>query len=227
MNHLLVVDDDDDFRETLVKTLKSRGCRSTGIRNLDSLGSAVAINHPNVVLLELVFRDGSSGLDACRRFRTWSSLPVVILSVLNDEDTKVQALDAGADDYLAKPFGINELLARIRAVERRVSARDWKHSPVLSAGDLSINFEKQTVTVHGNPLRLTRKEYALLKTLAYAEGGLVTYEKILDAVWPGEPEQDRGRVRALVMYVRGKLQEDLSNPKYILTEAGVGYRLNM
>jgi two-component system, OmpR family, KDP operon response regulator KdpE len=227
MNHLLIVDDDGDFRETLMKTLKSRGYRATGISSPVSLGSAVAVNRPNVILLDMLFEDGSNGVDTCRQLRAWSSLPVVILSVLDDEDTKVQALDAGADDYLVKPFGVNELLARIRAVERRVSSRDWKDTPVLTLGDLTINFEKHLVTVGGKPVRLTRKENALLKTLAHAEGRLVPYDKIMDSVWPGAQEPDRGRVRALVMYLRGKLQEDLSSPKYILTEAGVGYRLNL
>src|SRR5258706_1432105 len=118
MKHLLIVDDDNDFRETLMKALKKHGYRTTGMSNPDALASAIAINRPDVVLLDMMFEDGVSGLDVCKQVRGWSSLPIVILSVLNDEPTKVKVLDAGADDYLAKPFGINELLARIRAVER-------------------------------------------------------------------------------------------------------------
>jgi two-component system KDP operon response regulator KdpE len=227
MKHLLIVDDDNDFRETLMKALKKQGYRTTGLSSPDALASTIAINRPDVVLLDMMFEDGVSGLDVCMQVRAWSALPIVILSVLNDETTKVKVLDAGADDYLAKPFGINELLARIRAVERRIANRDWSKSPVVNVGDLAIDLDKRVVKLAEQEVHLTRKEYALLKTLASAEGGLVTYDRILDAVWPGESHLERHKVRGLVMYLRNKLQEDLSNPRYILTEAGLGYRLNM
>jgi two-component system KDP operon response regulator KdpE len=227
MKHLLIVDDNNDYRDALIKALKRQGHRTTSLKNPDSLGSVIAIHRPDVLLMEMTFEDGTNALEVCRQVRTWSSLPIIIMSLLDDEDTKVKVLDAGADDYLIKPIGINELMARIRTIERRMTNQDFQSAPILTIGDLSIDLEKRLVKLADQPIRLTRKEYALIKTLASAEGGLVTYDKIIDSVWPDELELDRRRVRALVMYVRGKLREDLSNPKYILTEAGIGYRLNM
>jgi two-component system KDP operon response regulator KdpE len=227
MKHLLVVDDDNVFRDTLVKALKNQGYRAMGISDPDTLASTIAIHQPDVVLLDMMYDNGSDGLEICRKLRLWSSIPVVILSVLEDEMTKVAVLDAGADDYLSKPFGINELLARLRAVERRLTGRNIVNANVVAIGDLVIDFEDWQVKLQDKQIRLTRKEFVLLRTLADAQGRLVKYERLLAEIWPEEHTVERSKVRALVMQLRHKLQEDLSQPRYILTEAGVGYRLNL
>ena len=140
MTHLFVVDDDSDFRETPLKALKSQGYRAAGIADPDSLASVIAIYRSTVVLLDMMFESGADSLEVCKSLRTWSSILVLVLSMLNDEDTKVRLLDVGADDYLAKPFGINEFLAWIRAVERRIQQRPIAASPIFTVGDPSINF---------------------------------------------------------------------------------------
>lgn len=227
MNHILIVDDDDTFRNTLLKALKSQGYRATGLADADSLAATIAIQRPEVILLDMMFETDMDGLEICRSLRTWCSIPVVILSVIDDENTKVAVLDAGADDYLTKPFGINELMARLRAVQRRLGQRNGVESPLMVVGDLVIDFDDRSVKLRDEPVHLTRKEFALLKCLADAQGRLVTYEKLLNALWKEEKAFERGKLRGLAMHLRNKLGEDLSNPAYILTEAGVGYRLNM
>ncbi|MEP7289369.1 MAG: response regulator transcription factor [Chloroflexota bacterium] len=226
-NHILVVDDDAAFRDTLLKALKNQGYRATGLADPDSLAATIVIQRPDVILLDMMFNTGTNGLDVCRNLRTWASIPVVILSVVDDETSKVAVLDAGADDYLTKPFGISELLARIRAVQRRVGQKVGAETPLLILGDLVVDFDDRQVKVHDKPIHLTRKEFTLLRYLADAQGRLVTYEQLLTTIWKDEKSFERSKVRALVMQLRNKLGEDLSNPTYILTEAGVGYRLNV
>jgi two-component system KDP operon response regulator KdpE len=175
----------------------------------------------------MMFGSDVSGLKICQRLRTWCSIPVIILSVIDDEVTKVQVLDSGADDYLTKPFGVNELLARVRAVQRRLEQSGGGTTPILVVGDLSIDLDARLVKLCNQPVHLTRKEYLLLKCLAEAKGRLVTYEKVTEAIWERSASGDRGKVRGLVMQLRNKLGENLSNPRYILTDAGIGYRLNL
>lgn len=228
MNHLLVVDDDRQFRETLIKALRAQGYRATGIDDPDALSVSLKIHEPDVVLLDMMFDSDKSGLDACMQLRRYSAIPVLIVSVLNDETTKVKVLDAGADDYIAKPFGVPELLARIRAIERRAGSPPAGNlTPIVTIGDLVVDFESRLVTLKGEAIRLTRKEYALFKLLIDARGRLVTNDKIIAELWPGELTMTHRNIRALMAQLRYKLSEDLSNPKYILTEGSIGYRLNM
>lgn len=227
MTHLLIVDDEPHFRNTLIRALKSQGHRATAIEDCDALTSTLVVHRPDVVLLDLTFDSGVSGLEACQRLRTWSSVPVIIVSASDDEPTKVKALDSGADDYLAKPFGIDELMARVRAVQRRLAAQANAETPLIRVNDLTIDLDRRLISLRGEALHLTRKEYKLLRTLALSLGRLVTYEKIMEEVWGIDAEVERASVRTLVKQVRHKLGEDLSNPTYVITEAGMGYRLNM
>jgi two-component system KDP operon response regulator KdpE len=227
MNHILVVDDDRQFRETLIKALRNQGYRATGIDDPDALVPNMKIHQPDVVLLDMMFDSDKSGLDACQQLRRQSTVPVLIISVLDDETTKVKVLDAGADDYLSKPFGVEELLARIRAIERRANATVGTLTPIITLGDLVIDFEARLVTLRGTNIRLTRKEYMLFKLLIDARGKLVTYDKIIAELWPGETTMTYRNIRAMVAQLRHKLEEDLSNPKYILSEGNIGYRLNL
>ncbi len=229
MVQLLVVDDEPHFRNTLLKALKGQGYRAIGIPNADLLTSTLVIQRPDVVLLDLNFDTGMNGLEACERLRQWSSVPVVVISVSNDEATKVQALNVGADDYLVKPFGILELSARIKAIQRRLMPRYSAQNPLVQAGDLTVNLHTQSVVLCGEAIDLTRKEYKLLEILAVAQGELVTYQMLLDRIWPHEThDTDKGSaIRSLVKRLRQKLHEDLSHPSYILTQSGMGFRLNM
>lgn len=228
MNHILVVDDDRQFSGTLIKALRSQGFRATGVDHPDGLPAALVRYAPDVVLLDMMFETSDkSGLEACREVRRQSAIPVIIVSVLDDEATKVRLLDAGADDYLSKPFGVDELLARIRAIERRANASASTLMPVVSVGDLVIDYEARLVTLRGDPVRLTRKEYALFKLLIDAHGRLVTNDKIIAELWPAEPTMTYRNIRALIAQLRHKLGEDLSNPRTILSEGNIGYRLNM
>ncbi|HLY28428.1 MAG TPA: response regulator transcription factor [Aggregatilineales bacterium] len=229
MTHLLVVDDETQFRQALIKSLISQGYRATGIPDPDKLASEVAIQQPDVILLDLTFASGTNGLDACKQLRHWNSVPVIIISVSDDEPTKVNALSAGADDFMVKPFGILELLARVHAIQRRLVARPGLQNPVVQVRDLTINLQTRRVTLRGAPLDLTRKEYKLVEILANARGELVTYQMLLDNLWPHEllDADKRSAIRSLVKRLRQKLREDLGHPEYVLTQPGMGFRLDV
>ena len=227
MTQLLIVDDEPQFRNTLLKALKSQGFKAMGIADADLLTSTLAVQRPDVILLDLTFDSGASGLEACEKLRTWSSVPVLIISARHDEAMKVQALNAGADDYLVKPFGIQELIARIQAVQRRLAPRKKDESQVIIMRDLTIDLPAQVVTLNNHPIDLTKKEYALLKILALAAGQLVTYETLMVSIWKDDHMDERASIRTLVKRLRQKLGDDLANPRYILTVASRGYRLNI
>ncbi|MEP7285220.1 MAG: response regulator transcription factor [Chloroflexota bacterium] len=228
MAHLLIVDDEKHFRTTLIRALKSQGYRATGLADADSLPSALAIHRPDLVLLDLMFESGASGLDVCRGLRSWTSIPVIIVSVASDEATKIKALDAGADDYLVKPFSIEELIARVKAVQRRL-ARTATNESMITVGNLTVDFNAQLVTMAKEVIHLTRNEYKLLTALIEAEGQSVSYSTLLTRIYGGNHEGrgERSSIRILVRQLRRKLGEDLSNPTYLLTESGLGYRFNM
>ena len=225
MTHLLIVDDELQFRNTLSKALRSQGHHVTALESDDRLATTVAINRPDVILLDLMFDSGASGLDICRRLRYWSSIPVIIVSVRDDERTIVDLLDAGADDYLVKPFSISELLARVRAVQRRMNERLESKTPLITVDQLTINLDEQMVYLNNQPVHLTQKEFGVMRVLALAGGKVVTYKRILDAVWGFGDAEHYSQVRNVVKRIRRKLNEELSNPRYILTDGTRGYRL--
>jgi len=225
MTHLLIVDDEVHFRNTLSKALHSQGHRVTALDNDDQLAATIAINRPDVILLDLMFDSGADGLDICRRLRNWSSIPVIIASVRDDESTIVRLLDAGADDYLIKPFNISELLARVRAVQRRMNERLESKTPLIRVEQLTIDLDEQTVFLNNELVHLTQKEFGVMRVLALAGGRVVTYKAILNTVWGLGDADKYSHVRNVVKRIRHKLSEDLSNPKYILTDGTRGYRL--
>src|SRR5258708_9231289 len=182
MVQLLVVDDEPHFRNTLLKALKGQGYRAIGIPNADLLTSTLAIQRPDMVLLDLNFDSGMTGLEACERLRQWSSVPVVVISVSNDEATKVQALRVGADDYLVKPFGILELSARIEAIQRRLIPRYSAQNPLVQVRDLTMNLHTHSVMLCAEAIDLTPKKYKLLETLAAAQGEFVTNQMLLERI---------------------------------------------
>jgi two-component system KDP operon response regulator KdpE len=163
------------------------------------------------------------GIETCRRIREWADMPIIILSVRGDEKDKVKALDEGADDYITKPFGIEELLARIRVALRR-SMGVILASPVFTTGDITIDLAKRDVRKKGAPIKLTRTEYELLAYLVSNHGKVLTHRELLHSVWGTEYGEESEYVRTFITQLRRKLEDDPSNPQFIITEPRIGYR---
>lgn len=180
---------------------------------------------PDLVLLDLQLPD-LFGLDVCREIRKVSDVPIIVLSVQGEESTKVKALEIGADDYVTKPFGMEEVVARIRAALRRGGGARPAGRPEIRQGDLRIDLEKREVTLAGVPVHLRPKEYEMLRYLASNAGKLITHRMLLREVWGTEYEDARPYLHVHVGQLRRKIEPDPSNPTYILTEPGVGYRFN-
>jgi two-component system KDP operon response regulator KdpE len=184
---------------------------------------SVSVRPPDAIVLDLVLPDGN-GIDVCREIRRWSTVPILVLSAVGDEQQKVLALDAGADDYITKPFGSEELLARMRAVHRRRS--DDGDSPV-EIGDLEIDLAGRSVRRGGEDVHLTPIEFDLVSKLAEHPGRLVTHRQLLQEVWGPGYEDETHYLRVHFAHVRAKLEPDPSNPRYVITEPGIGYRLRV
>jgi len=219
---ILVVDDERSIRRFLRVTLAAHGYvvleADTGRRGVE----AAALEAPDLVLLDLGLAD-MDGKTALARIRGWSQVPVIVLSVRAGEAEKVAALDAGAQDYVVKPFGVHELLARIRGQLRDHAVPEV--TPVLSVGDLTIDAATRQVAKRGAPLKLTRKEFDVLWMLASHAGRLVTHRTLLREIWGKAHENDTQYLRVLVRQLRQKIGDDAANPRYIVNEPGVGYRI--
>jgi len=218
---VLVVDDEPQILRALQTNLRGAGYDVATAATAQEALSAAAMRPPDAVILDLVLPDGS-GTDVCRELRSWSSAPVLVLSVVGDEAEKVAALDAGADDYVQKPFGIDALLARLRALLRRAAPSG---EPVLEIGELELDLEKRLVTVGGRRVQLTPNEFDLLRVLAQNEGKLMTHPAILREVWGPSYSTESHYLHVYVSQLRRKLEDDPARPRYLLTEAGAGYRL--
>ena len=179
---------------------------------------------PALVITDLAMPN-LSGLELCRRLRATSDVPIIVLSVRGEEQTKVQALDAGADDYVTKPFGMDELSARIRAALRRQPATDSR-SQMLEVGDFRIDLEAHTITQSGKEIHLTPKEFDLMVHLVRNAGKVLTHRALLGAVWGGDYTEQNEYLRVFNGQLRKKIEPDLSEPRYILTEPWIGYRFN-
>jgi two-component system KDP operon response regulator KdpE len=218
---VLVVDDEPQILRALQTNLRGAGYEVAVASTASEALSVAAMRPPDAVILDLVLPDGS-GIEVCRELRSWSSAPILVLSVVGDETEKVAALDAGADDYVQKPFGIDELLARLRALLRRATPSG---EPVLAIGELAIDLEKRLVTVGGRRVQLTPNEFDLLRVLAQNEGKLMTHPAILREVWGPAYGSESHYLHVYVSQLRRKLEDDPARPRYLLTEAGAGYRL--
>ncbi len=219
---VLVVDDEPQIVRGLKIILRGAGYAVEAAETKADALAALAARPPDALVLDLVLPDGQ-GVDVCREVRTWSRLPIVVLSAVGDEREKVRALDAGADDYITKPFGTDELLARLRAVLRR--SGDGGSSPVIEVGELVIDLTDRSVSRAGEPIHLTRIEFELLRVLAQHHGRLVTHRQLLQEVWGPEYGAETHYLRVHVAHIRSKLEPDPSRPTYLITEPGVGYRL--
>jgi two-component system KDP operon response regulator KdpE len=221
--HVLVVDDEPQILRGLKVILRSAGFQVAQAATKREALDAVAVRPPDVMILDLVLPDGS-GVEVCEEVRRWSTLPIIVLSAVGDEREKVRALDAGADDYVTKPFGTDELTARIRAVLRRRDAGDGGE-PVVRVGDVAIDLAARRVTRDGADVHLTPIEFDLLRVLAVHRGKLVTHRALLREVWGAGYAEETHYLRVHVAHIRRKLERDPSRPEIVLTEAGVGYRL--
>ncbi|HEV2761383.1 MAG TPA: response regulator transcription factor [Pyrinomonadaceae bacterium] len=224
---ILVVDDEPQLARVLRTGLKTHGydvrVAADGVSALETFGDW----RPDLVVTDLAMPN-LDGLQLCRRLRQLSQLPIIVLSVRGEERTKVEALDAGADDYVTKPFGMDELLARVRAQLRRVQSSAAAEAPsaVLEDGDFRIDLEARGVTVRGTEVHLTPKEYDLLVYFLRHAGKVLTHRKLLGAVWGGNYTEQGEYLRVFVGQLRKKIEPDPSTPHYILTEPWVGYRFN-
>lgn len=218
---VLVVDDDHQIREALKRGLRARGYDVLTAGNGETALDVLAGASVDVVVLDLGL-PGMDGHEVIRRLRSFSDVPVVILSVRESQSEKVAALDAGADDYVVKPFGMDELLARMRAALRR--ARPEETRPTMRFSDLEIDLARHLVRLGGQLLHLTPTEYRLLEALATNAGKLLTHSWLLRRVWGPAYDQESHYVRVYVQQLRQKLRDDPGRPRYIITEPGLGYR---
>jgi two-component system, OmpR family, KDP operon response regulator KdpE len=219
---ILVVDDEPQLTRVLLRGLAAKG---HDVRSAGDGEFALQTFHdwtPSLVITDLAMPN-MDGLELCRRLRAISDVPIIVLSVRGEEKTKVEALDAGADDYVTKPFGMDELLARVRAALRRQPAAD-PQARVVEAGEFRIDLDAHVATHCGNELRLTPKEFELLTHLVRNAGKVLTHRALLGAVWGGDNTEQHEYLRVFIGQLRKKIETDPSKPRYILTEPWIGYR---
>jgi two-component system KDP operon response regulator KdpE len=219
---VLLVDDDATLRQTLGIGLRAAGHEVVTAGDGRTAMQALREDHPDIVVLDLGLPD-LSGIEVLRGLRAWSTLPVVVLSARAESSEKVEALDLGADDYVTKPFGMEELLARVRAAARRAGS----DVPVLTAGDLVIDLPARRVTRAGTVVRLTPTEWGLLEMLVRTPGRLVSQQDLLHEVWGPTYGRETNYLRVYVGGLRKKLEDDPSNPRHLITEPGMGYRFEV
>jgi two-component system, OmpR family, KDP operon response regulator KdpE len=218
---ILIVDDEPQIRRVMRTTLASNGYSVVEAPDGERSLEAIRTERVDLILLD-VNMPGRSGLEIAREIRASSDVPIIMLTVRNTERDKVQALDAGADDYVVKPFGVEELLARIRAALRRAAPAEAL--PPFSSADLKIDFEKRAVTLKGRPVRLTPKEFDLLRHLVTNQGKALAHRRLLQAVWGPDYGEETEYLRVFINQLRKKIEPDPSHPRYIHTDPWIGYR---
>lgn len=222
-NRVLIIDDEGPIRKFLRVSLAARDFdveeAATGCEGI----SQTARYRPDLVLLDLGLPD-LDGKKVIEGLREWTQVPIIVLSVRDQEQDKIAALDAGADDYVTKPFGIGELLARIQVSLRRSLAEE--NDPVITCGELAVDLQARRVTKRGQEVKLTPNEYEILKVLIKHAGRVLTHRQILQTVWGHQYGSDTQYIRVYIGQLRRKLEDDSARPQYILTESGIGYRLS-
>lgn len=223
---ILVVEDEPQMRRFLRASLTGHGFRLVEAGTVKEGEVAAATHNPELILLDLGLPDGD-GIDLVRRLREWAKMPILVLSARGREADKVEALDAGADDYLTKPFGMQELLARIRVARRHAQTAGGPSEPVVQLGALTIDHGRRVVSKNGVELHLTPIEYRLLSYLAQHAGRVLTHRQILQEVW-GQPYAGQTHyLRVYMAQLRRKVEDDPARPRLLWTEPGVGYRLKL
>lgn len=221
-SRVLIIDDELQIRRMLKVALRAHGYElaeaSTGQEGLNQ----VAIFHPDIIILDMSLPD-FDGCEVLSKLREWSNVPVIILSVRDMENDKIRVLDAGADDYVTKPFSMAELLARLRVALRHTAKTE--DTPVITIGNLTMDLAHRQVIVDGKEVRLTPTEYEILKNLALSAGKVLTHSQLLRSIWGAEYQNEAHYIRVYIGQLRQKIEADPTQPKYIITEPGVGYRL--
>lgn len=219
---ILIIDDEPQIRKLLNVSLKAQGfVTEDAVSGQDGINQA-AIFKPDLMIVDLGLPD-IDGKEVVLQIRDWSNAPIIILTARDQEQEKIDALDAGADDYVAKPFSMGELMARIRVCLRRMATGD--NDPLLICGGLTVDLSQRRVTVDGREVKLTPTEYEIIKLLAQNAGRVLTHKQLLKAVWGNTNYTDTHYVRVYVGMLRRKIENDPAQPKYIITESGIGYRL--
>ena len=224
---ILIVDDEKPIRHFIKVSLETQKYACLEAQDGSEALALAASHHPDIMILDLGLPD-MDGLDVIRKLRKWSGMSVIVVSARGHEREKVEALDVGADDYLTKPFGVAELLARIRVALRRIQSADMQQGAqhkVIEIGDLRIDNEKRRVTIRNEVIHLTPTEYKLLALLARHQGKVLTHRFIINDIWGASAIDDTQSLRVCMGNIRRKLEEDTAQPRYIITEVGVGYRL--
>jgi two-component system KDP operon response regulator KdpE len=221
---ILIVDDERAIRRLLNVTLTANDYLIYEAERGQAAIEAVLIHRPDLIILDLGLPD-MDGVDVVRAVRAWSQIPILILSVRDQENQKIAALDAGADDYLTKPFGVGELMARLRVALRRGSGD--AQGPLLTSGELEVDLTRRLVRVAGSDVQLTPTEYDLLRNLAQHAGKVLTHRQLLEAVWGKGYMDEMHLLRVNISNLRRKLEPEPTRPRYIITEPGVGYRLRL
>ncbi len=219
---VLVVDDEPAIRRFLRASLSAHGYQIFEATCGEEALAGVGAHHPDLMVLDLGLPD-LDGIEVTRRLREWTHIPIIILSVRGQETDKISALDAGADDYLTKPFGVGELLARMRVAVRRTAQTTT--GPVFTNGDLIVDLARRAVSVAGREIQLTPTEFDLLRVLVTQAGKVLTHSQLLREVWGRGYEQEMHMLRVNISNLRRKIEPDPTRPRYIVTEPGVGYRL--
>jgi len=218
---ILVVDDEPQILRAVQMKLRGAGYAVETAATAKEALTKAAMRPPEAIILDLLLPDGH-GSDVCREVRRWSAMPILVLSAVGEEKDKIEALDAGADDYVTKPFSGDELLARLRAALRRATPST---EPVIAIGELTIDVEKRIVTVAGEPLSVTPIEYDLLRLFAKNEGKLLTHPTILREIWGPAYQEESNYLHVYISHLRRKIEPDPARPRYLLNQPGVGYRL--
>ena len=219
-DRVLVCDDEPQIVRALRVVLREAGFTVEATATAQEALDAAAVRPPDAAVIDLMLPDGS-GIDVCRELRSWSRMPIIVLSAIGEEEQKVAALEAGADDYVTKPFGPDELIARLNAALRRAGRPD---EPVLSVNGLEIDLADRRVLREGEEIHLTPKEFELLRALARNRGRLMTHRTLLGEVWGHAYEDDTHTLRVHIANLRRKIEPDPGEPRYIRTDPGVGYR---
>jgi two-component system, OmpR family, KDP operon response regulator KdpE len=223
---LLVIDDEPQVRRFLRSSLAATGYKLIEAATGEAGLAEAASQHPDVILLDLGLPD-VDGIEVTRRLREWTETPIIVLSARGQDQDKIAALDAGADDYLTKPFSLPELLARIRVAERHAEQLGDKKDAIFTLGDLRIDLASRVVTVGADEVRLTPTEYKLLTTLARKAGRVLTYQQLLKDVWGPRYATQKQYLHVYMGHLRNKLERDPARPRFLVTEPGIGYRLKV
>jgi len=223
---ILIVDDEPQIRRFLKASLTAHDYHVMLAANGKEAVKTCTLEKPDLVILDLGLPD-MDGMDVISGVREWSTIPIIVLSIRSDETDKVEALDRGANDYVTKPFGMGELLARIRAALRQSVGNDSAGDPILRAGDVEIDMSKRLVVVNGSQIRLSRKEYDLLRILVTHADKVISHQQLLNEVWGPAYIEETQYLRVYIGHLRQKLADDGSEPKLIITEPGVGYRFQI